>query len=489
MRSRSIGTALVFGGAIAYGVFACAHRTVAVGGSDTAGYACTARDIAAGTLVLPVEAPSRLGLDERLTMEFIPLAHELGPKPGTMVPYYPPGFPIHIALAATAFGWESAPFLVSPILAVLCLLLVYQLGRELGLSRPEAAAGALILGAWAVFVFHAIQPMSDMAATVWATAAVVAGLRARQTPGWALAAGAAFGLAVLVRPTNGLLLPALLLALPSTRRALVLFLSGAAPLAAFYGFWNRAAFGSPFRTGYTHQFQGELALENFPLRIRRYGAWLVAELSLVVPLGWLLAVAGVNRHVRRRDRALLGTWFGAIFGFYCFWGPSDNWTYGRYFLPAAPALVVGLLLAVRGLTARLSTPLRAAVASAVVAVVLAVEWRAVRSLGARGGGDRGAEFELGSRAAAKRAGRRPAIVVSMETSAALRYYTDLMPLRWDRISPEDFALVRARAGERGVPVYAFVFDREIPDALPRVPGSWVLLEKTRTGGLWALPAP
>ncbi|HWZ84714.1 MAG TPA: hypothetical protein VN032_00845, partial [Thermoanaerobaculia bacterium] len=431
---------------------------------------------------------AKLGLDDGWAPVFTPLAQAAGPRPGTMVPFYPPGFPLHIALAAVGAGWSAAPFLVSPFAAVLCLGLTFVLGRQLGLSRPLAFAGAAILGAWAVFLFHGIQPMSDVTAAVWSTAAVAAALRSRQRTGWAAVAGAAFGFAVLVRPTNVLLLPALALALPWRARAISLFLAGGLPFAGFFAAWNRAAFGSAFRTGYTQLFSSELALSNFGPRLVRYGAGLCAELSALVPLGFL--ASGADRRVPARDRAVLFVWFAAIFLFYCLWGPSDSWTYGRYFLPAAPALVVGFLLCLRDLAERLPRRAqRAAAIAAVLVFVLLWERRAVRQLSALGGGDRGAVYPEATRAAAAHGGGAAALVVSMEFSAALRYYTAATPVRWDMLTPKTFALLRARAAQRSLRLCALLLPQEVAPALERVPGPWVFVGNVRQAGLWELPAP
>ncbi len=76
-------------------------------------------------------------------------------------------------------GWELGPYLVSPIAALLVLVLVFLVGRELGLPRGWAAAAAVVLAACPVFVFQAIQPMSDVVATAWCLAAIFAALRSR----------------------------------------------------------------------------------------------------------------------------------------------------------------------------------------------------------------------------------------------------------------------------------------------------------------------
>jgi hypothetical protein len=456
-----------------------------VGGSDQAGYANTARDIAAGRIVVPVAGLAELGLDAKWAPVFTPLAHEPGPRSGTMVPFYPPGFPLQLAAAAALGGWSDAPFYVSPLAALLCVGLTYALGRELGLSVAQALCGSAILGAWNVFLFHAVEPLSDVTAALWATAAVVAALRARRRHGWALIAGAAFGMAVLVRPTNGLLLFALAFALPWRVPDLLLFVAGGVPCAAFYGMWNRAAFGSPLRSGYTHVFGDLFALSNFAERFAQYGSQLVRELSPLVPLGGLAVAA--DRRVAGRDRAVLVAWFGAIFLFYCCWGPSDSWTYARYLLPAAPPLVVGFLLFVRDAAARLPARARSIALGATVAIVLVCEMLTDRHFQPLRAAPGEAVYPLACRALAAGSVGTPTLGVSMVFSAALRYYTDVVPVRYDFLTPEQFAILRRRAAERGWRITAILLPFEVPQAVARVPGNWVFLGNVERAGLWELP--
>ena len=204
-----------------------------VGGSDSAGYANTARDIVAGRIVVPVEALARLDLDESWSRVFIPLAEHPGRRPGTMVPYYPPGFPLHVALFSLVAGWQTGPFLVSPLLAIAALVLTYLLARELTLSRPFSFAAAALLAGCSPFIAQALQPMSDIAATAWCASAVLCALKARRAPRWAAASGVALGVAVLIRPADALLILPIAAALPWSRRPWLLFLAAGLPLAIF----------------------------------------------------------------------------------------------------------------------------------------------------------------------------------------------------------------------------------------------------------------
>jgi hypothetical protein len=483
---RRLFLLLASGAIVVSGAFLLDRTSAGVGGSDSAGYANTARDMLAGRIVVPVEAPGRLGLDSSFAPLFVPLAHEPGPRPLTMVPFYPPGFPAHVALATLVAGEEAGPHVVNPIVALLTVCLTYVLGRQLGLSRPYAFAGAAMLGASTAFLFCAVRVLSDDAAALWAVAAVVAALRSRRNDFWAAVAGAAFGITVLVRPTNALLILPLALALPWRLRAFALFGAGGLPFAGLFAAWNRAAFGSPFKTGYTYLFGVELKLSNFPPRFARYGGWLVEQFTPLVPLGWL--ATAVNRRVPGRDRAMLLLWFIPIFFFYCFWGPADNWTYLRYLLPVAPALIVGFLLCLRDLAARVTRPAyRAAVAVGVLAIVFVCERRYERPRRPIGDGRHDVLYRDALRELAARAEGQEAIVLSMDFSAATRYYTEMTPLRWDRVTPETFAVVRRHAAAHGERIYAVLLPHEVENAAGRAPGPWVFLGNVAGAGIWELP--
>jgi len=242
-----------------YGAFLMRHASYAVGGSDSSGYANIARSLTTGRLVERVEMLDRFALPDGFASAFAPLAYLLGPRPGTLTPFYPVGLPLHLAVAAIIGGWRSGPFFVVPILATLSLLFIYLAGRELDLSRALAGTSALMLGICPVFLFQAQWVMSDVAATFWALVAVFASLRARRRAAWALLAGFAFGIGVLVRPTSALMLIPVLFGLPLRPRCLLFFALGGLPTAMILFVYDLTAYGSIWRTGY-----GQIGLTDVP---------------------------------------------------------------------------------------------------------------------------------------------------------------------------------------------------------------------------------
>ena len=254
VRPRGLRAWLAAGaGIVACGIyllFLGAHASHVAGGADSSGYLNAARALREGRVVEPVPLVAELGLPERDRPAFIPLGYVPGPRRGTMTFYYPPGLPLQMAAAAAVAGWERGPFWVAPLCALAAVLLIFALGRDLGLGAPAAAAGTAILAAHPAFLFEALQPMSDVPATAWTLAVLFCARRSRERGMWAPAAGLAFGIAFLVRPANILILLPGLVLLGLDRRRLSGFVAGGLLPFAFFVLYNRAAFGHPFATGY-----------------------------------------------------------------------------------------------------------------------------------------------------------------------------------------------------------------------------------------------
>jgi len=475
-----------------YLAFLGAHASRVAGGADSSGYLNAARGLSRGRVVEPVPLLAELGLAQRDVPAFIPLGYVPGPRPGTMAFGYPPGLPLHLAAAAAVAGWREGPFWVAPVCAIGALALIFALGRDLGLSRAACAAAAAILAAHPAFFFEALQPMSDVPATAWALGALFCARRSRENRRWAPAAGFAFGIAFLVRPSNILTLIPCLVFLGFDARRLSRFAAGGALPFAFFAAYNRASFGHPFQTGYGEEgLWRELAWGHFAARIRHYSHWLSTTLTGLVLLGWL--VLPFDRRVTRRDRAALFLWFTAFVLFYCFYKPYETWWYLRFLLPALPALILGFLLAGRDalpfVEARFGDPVTGRLASGLaIGLVLLLELRQVRRLGPRQILDDQVDY---TEAAAWARERLPsnALAVAMQMSGTLRYYTAVPIVRWDTLPEEDVRRILSTAEGRGYRVFALLFPFEENPVRSRMPGGWEKLAALRDVSVWTRAAP
>ena len=474
-----------------YGSVLLTANSPIAGGADSSGYLNAARLVARGRALEEIRPLALLGLPGSYADVFLPLGYTMAARPGTMAPQYPPGLPLHMAAAGALAGWTHAPFLVIPLAAIAGVALLYLTARELGLPPALAASGAALLGVCPIFFGMAIQPMSDTLATSWVLAAVYLGLRSRRNENVAIAAGAAFGVAVLVRPTNALAIFALALALPPGRRAAIRALAGAMPLALSLALYNRLAFGSAAATGYGSLLHSTMSLRNLLPEIRHYGYWVPALLTPLLPLAWI--ALPFDRKVALRDRGLCLLWFGAFLAFYGFYQPFEDWWSTRFLLPGFPAIILAALLLARDVPEffqqrargrglpRWGTVIGGALLLAMAAS--AILWiRRFDLFSLKTGEAIYREASLGA------AGIVPpgAVIVAMQMSGALKYYTDRPVARWDALQPGRFGDLRAAARARGRGLYALLWPFEEADFAARVPGSRKRIGAWRDITLWRL---
>ncbi|MGH9938319.1 MAG: glycosyltransferase family 39 protein [Blastocatellia bacterium] len=495
-RSSQLGVIAAVAGLLIYGFLLVRYSYYSVWGADPSGYANAARSLLERRIAQSPPALDHLELPDQFTAPFSPLGYEIGPRPRTIAPTYPVGFPLHIAAAALIAGWKYGPFLVSPLAAVLSLALIYLVGTELGLTRGLAIAGAAMLALNPTFCLHAIQPMSDALSVCWSLAAILTALRSRRREVWGLAAGAAFGMAFLVRPTSILLLIPILLSLRLSPKTLLLFFLGGLPFAGVFCAYNTAAYGHPLMTGYvTIHTQDLVTLNDFTVRFRHYIYWLTVTMSPLPLLGWL-GVA-LNRKVELRDRALLIAWFGVFLLFYSCYSFYAEWWYTRFLLPGMPALILATLFVVRDLgrliersvAGRGGVWLRRAAVTMLLIVVLGFERQS------------GEHFHLLKLAAlnmvwadscqwADRMLPKQALVVATEMSGALRFYTGRPIVRYERVEPDKWRTLQVRAAEKGYRWYALLVSQEVEEAQRQLPGRWTKLGTLRQISLWQIePTP
>jgi hypothetical protein len=435
---------------VAYATVLITHLSWAAGGADSSGYLNEARLMASGRTSLPIEPLKTLHLTPDWAYAFVPLGFtERGPR---MVPVYPPGLPAQFAIAGAVGGWARGPFLVPPIAALVCLVLMFVLGRQLGLQTWRSFAGAALLGVCPVFLFMAAQPMSDVIATAWTLAAMVCALA--NVP---IAAGAAFAISVCVRPSNALMTIPLAVALRFKIRPLMLAAIGALPLAIAVMIWNHALFGSAVTTGYG-SVREMVAWQNVRERLPDYSYWLAVQLPLVFPLGLLTR------------RALLWAWFLPFFVFYCFYSVGDAWWYTRFLLPAFPPLIIGFLL----LIDRVPRAPAMAILVAIVAIGIAQSVR-LRPLNV---GEAESIYPETVRWAERQLPRN-AVVFSMQCSGAFLYYSGRQTIRWDLLDNDRFQHLRGSIGIANLKPYAVLFPEEWEQIRGHLAANWTPIGQRR----------
>lgn len=469
-----------------YGAFLARHFSPVAGGADSSGYLNSARLLASGRLAVDARIPAEFERpDQILRPQFQPQGFLPFPGNPQLSPTYAVGLPLHLALAGKLLGWERGPIVTGVLAALAAVALLAAVARELGLARPLAAAGAVTFAAFPVFLFMSIQPLSDTLATTWCLAAVFAALRAERAPGWAIACGAAVGMAVLVRATNALVLPAVVVLLGADVRRLALAFLGGLPAAAWLGYYNHALYGSALQSGYINL--GEAFAWSYAApTLAHVGKWFALMLPAVL---LALPIVAIARDARpRRIGIALGLWFGCFATFYAFYEfTREVWWGLRFLLPATPALIVSGLI---GLEATTQSPrVRAALAAGLAAWAAGLGWFWTKKNHLLF--TKGYEQAYADAAAAARAQFPPqTLVIAGAQSGALFYYTDFAILRWEFVNSAQWEAFRTRAAQAGRPVGAVLFDVEKTEALEqRCRGTWTQVVRLNNLALWRLDAP
>lgn len=445
------------------------NRSETIFGADASGYANLARMIGGGAATRPVPL-SCTGCEPAW---FIPLGF-VPAREGTMASYYPIGLPLHLLLTARIGGWERAPFFVSPLAALLLVVMTYRLAWLLHSELAGLIAGVL-MGLCAVLVFQALQPMSDVLAAMWSAAAVTAAVEGRKRPWCSAVAGLCFGIAVLVRPTSALLLLPLAFALGGWKPALR-FALGGIPAAVVFGWYNVGAFASLVASGYTAAGSNrDFTLGYFPERALHYLRWTGQQFS---PFASLAAICGLAL-VPRRDRLLLCVWFVPFFLFYSFYLWYDTWWYTRFLLPAYPAVAVAAGIA---LAHGISVPRVRVPATMVVIAAMAWQLRQNAVLSVLFTDEDQQRMRVPVEWIA-RALPEKSLVFSMEYSGALLYYTTHDAIRWD-LAPADRAIAFAKGSDRSA--YALLMQHEEAPFLARYGSSFRRVRAFEGGTLFSM---
>jgi hypothetical protein len=334
--------------------------------------------------------------------------------------------------------------------------------------------------------------LSDGVATLWSTATLLFALRARRKVVWALAAGAAFGMAVLVRPTNVLLLLPLLFALPLRAGTIGLFFAGGLPFGGIFAWYSHTCYGHFYRTGYGG-FLAMFDLGYFPARIRYYTLWISKTLSPLPLIAWLGLL--FDRKPPQRDRALLLVWFGVFLVFYCFFVVYEQtlWTV-RYVEPGSPAMILGALIVTRNLLEAIPNkrerplPWRPLVALSLLLIVVVTAVRSGSGIGILSLAEGEAAYPRACQWVSSHLPER-SLVVSMAASGALEYYTKTPYARYDWISAEQFKTLRPHVERHGYRWFALIFSWEAEDLQRNLPGRWRKLADIQNISAWELGAP
>ena len=400
---------------------------------------------------------------------FAPLGYRPAPHdPGVIVPTYPPGLPVLMAVGKRLIG-ACGPFLISPLLGGLTIWFTYLLGVRVS-SRLMGLAAAALLATSPIFLLMVVHPWSDAPATAFLVLGLVLALSSSR---WrAFWTGAAVSMAIFIRP-NLVLVGAVFVAfivlsakpvageglLRARLRALLWFSIGGAPLVLAVATLNAVLYGAPWSAG--HGSLGELYSWRFIWRnLVDYTRWLWATETPVIALSVVPLIVWKRARERRPLVALLTAFVAAVWLSYLFYRAYGEWQYLRFLLPIIPVLLVLASCGVAIVLGHLGgAGERIAAAVLVIASVVSLRAGVIRGEDVLGYWRPAMAFTSVGEYVRQHLPEN-AVILTMQHSGSIRYYSNRLTLRWDFLAPEWWPRALNTLSERGYRPYVLLTSSE-----------------------------
>ena len=425
-----------------------------IGGADSYGYVSASRMIAEGRLIEPAPIAQWLSTANRMAL-VSPLGWTPSPDGIGIAPTFPIGVSAVMALFSL-IGGPSAVFFVAPVMGAITLLLVYRLARAWFDAETALFASAMV--AWnPLFITYAKQPMSDMAATMWVTLALL--LAVRSSNASAFWAGLAAGAAVITRPA--LLLAAAVIPIAahrgeSPRRRLAMSAAGLSIGVLVQMAIQNHFFGSPFSTGYGAT-AALFSLSHLGTNIRIFAqqGWIVLG-PLFIP-GLIIGLFSARPEPRWKPAAI----FVTVTLPYLFYLPFDHWETLRFLLPGLVPLTI---VVADGLIHIARSPRKPAVTAVVVfafmAIVAGRSEILLRKSSVWDVATMEARYPLAGDWISVNTPPQ-SVVLANQHSGSLRWYGKRQTLRWDFIDPSNLLQIVQELQSHGGIVYVALEGDEV----------------------------
>lgn len=428
-----------------------------VGGADSAGYLAQAQRWQHGTtrVALPLTIPGASDPWLQSGLGFRPDRTGRG-----TVPSYPPGLPWLQALALRA-GGEAMAVRGVPLLAALLAMWGMWMTARPHVGVDGAVLSCVVMVTLPVYLFQALQPMSDvLALALWLSAL---GLAGREGTRPLVAAAIAVAAAVLVRPNLSPLAAAVIWrgaqaarhGTDARRRVLTLAM-GLAVGAGAVGLVQGLLYGSPLQSGYGRASE-LFSLRHVPTNLLRYPAWLIESVSrpalgaIIIGLVWL--GRGLARAPWTRPAVLMAALTALLHAVYV---PFDSWTYLRFVLVPLASAPLGLSMFLADAWLVRPGSWRFPVFAVLVLLLALPNLQRAQALGVFT--VRAREFRYEAAGRLVRAELPPStVIVAAQHSTSASHYAARPLLRADLLDARQFAAVAEWAARQRRPL-AFVLD-------------------------------
>jgi outer membrane protein assembly factor BamB len=263
----------------------------------------------------------------------------------------PPLYMWMMALSYQIFGFSNfSTRIVSPIFAILTLIVVFYLGKML-FDRKTALISTLVLGTFATFFLFARHAMTDVTFLFFITSGIYFMLvsdKREKTNWYAALSGAFFGLALMTKQIQAFLLPIIvILYFIVTKKSVKFLFSKRFALFLGVGFliflpwliYMLLQFGTVFSEWYflySGIERATIPIEGHDGGILYYLTYLIANENpvWVAALPFSIGLSAYYAFKRSKPHMLLIVWIFFVLGLFTFAQTKLYW----YILPAFPAL-------------------------------------------------------------------------------------------------------------------------------------------------------
>jgi hypothetical protein len=278
----------------------------------------------------------QLHMETKADPDKYPSAAPLGyyVRDGKVVPHFPPGYPILMAI----FGFAGLEFYVNPLLGALTFLLMFMILVKVT-GRYIAMAFSLLWAFSPIVIWGSTFVMSDMGAGFFLLLSfyLFGGKRYELS-------GIALGFSLLVRPSSILFL-LVLLPLLYKEKGRIRFAVPFVAVGMLSAGYNWYMHGLPWKYGF-YETSSLLSTSFFPENIAFYSVQLFQQYTPVLLLPALFALW---KH--RKDAYIYGIWLFSFILFYSFIILGrEAWWGIRFLLPAMPALVILAAMGMKTIT-------------------------------------------------------------------------------------------------------------------------------------------
>lgn len=442
------------------------------GGADTSGYLSQARlwRHAGFWNLEALRTATPLARELTLTNKqyvFTPLGFQPAGN-GSTVPGYPPGLPLHFALAST-LGGEPAQFVVVPLLTGGLVMVAFLIGFRIG-GPVTGLLSAAATGSSPIVLYQAAQPMSDVVATFWWSLSVL--LVISPTKRRLTGAGIAALIACAVRPNLFAMTPVLAMMIwwwrgwtRASIAPLISFLTPIALAAAVFAALQTNLYGNASTTGYG-QVGSLFSLGHVMPNLVRYPRWAIFTQSAILLAAVVAPIAIRRGWIKPSIDALIAeriAWSGLLFfvclqAFYLLYIPFDDWVFFRFLLPALPWLLCLQSAAMAAAIRRVPLSMRGT--AVLMVAILIASWGVGRARGL--GAFRLQESEQRYLDVAEFVRGLPpnAVFITLQHSGSLAYYDAASVLRWDWLEPDELDRAVVSLSSNGHPVFVVLEDHE-----------------------------